>query len=321
MKMNGSHFRTMALAFLLSSVLAGCGSEGGGDGTTGTVRLAITDQVAHNFGDVVISIKEVRAVPAGSENADEGGLPLIVSYPTAKKINVLELQFQQQLLGEAVVPAGKYSQLRLVLESNNNEGAPANYVTMAGDLQGIPVAVDTPSAQQSGLKVVGGFDVQPDAVTAIVLDFDPGRAIVEAGQSGKWNFKPTGIRVTRSDAILATYGGLTGEVHREVTGAAGVTSEPLTEATVYAIPYDTSAPTESRQLAAAIAAGPVSTEDGTFRLLLPPGFYEVRVTAAGFQDFTSWPKLFEVTTGEDTVVTVGADTEAGPVVLKPISPQ
>jgi hypothetical protein len=52
------------------------------------------------------------------------------------------------------------------------------------------VPLDTPSAQQSGLKLRHGFEVEPGAEVDLVLDFDACRSIVKAGNSGKYNLKP-----------------------------------------------------------------------------------------------------------------------------------
>jgi hypothetical protein len=189
--------------------LAGCGGSGG-SATTGTLKLAITDKLSDNFAKVVISVREVRVVPAGRENAQDNdpGLPVVVRFATPKVINVLELQFVQLALGEVILPAGNYSQLRLILEPNQNGQPPANYLTM---LNGDIIPLTTPSAQQSGLKVLGPLEVKPDVINAYMLDFDPNTAIVARGNGG-YNFKPTGIRVVRLAGDLTQFGSIAGTV-------------------------------------------------------------------------------------------------------------
>jgi hypothetical protein len=248
------------------------------------------DAIAANPIEVVISIKEVRAVPAGEEGAEEMELPLIVAYDTPKIVNVQDLAFLQELLGEAVLPAGTYSQLRLVLAANTDALSPANYIILAADpAQKIPL--NTPSGQQSGLKIVGEFCVEAEDTTAVVLDFDPAKAVLLDGQSGKWQLKPTGIRVVQSDTLLPSYGTLIGRVEMEVAGDNGtVIRTPVTGAMVFAIPQG------SDTAAASVA---VTLEDGSYSLLLPAGSYELQVTADGFQPFSS-PSAYEVLNGEDT---------------------
>ncbi len=191
-------FLFLAMLFGLSA----CGSSSDDDGvSSGTVRLALTDAVDHNYAAVVISIKEIRAVPAGEEGKSVGSLPLIVSYQTPLIVDVLDLAYQQQLLGEAVLPAGRYNQLRLVLTANTDPLLPANYIILTDDADAKKIPIDTPSGQQSGLKVVGGFEVQAGESTAVILDFDPARSVVETGVEDKRIFKPTGIRVVQAEDV------------------------------------------------------------------------------------------------------------------------
>lgn len=290
------------------ATLAACGGGSSGSGDeTGVVQLALTDAFDHNFSEVVISIKEVRAVSAGEEGAAEGGLPLIVTYNPAKVVNVLDLAYQQEFLGETLLAVGEYNQLRLVLESNSDPENPANYLVMADDADGTKIPLETPSGQESGLKVVGKFEVKAGEITAVVIDFDPSRAVVEAGQSGRWLLKPTGIRITQADEIYASYGAIIGTV---VEAAVAVEEDPVVEedpaaatlaagdlipdAVVYALPVNSDT---------AIAAGAVNSEDGSFRLMLPAGDYTLRVTAEGFEDYfapADESGSYEVVTRQDT---------------------
>lgn len=313
-----------AMAAVGLATLGACGGGSGSstdDGDAGVVQLALTDAFDHSFSEVVISIKEVRAVPAGEEGAAEGGLPLIVSYDPPKVVNVLELAYQQEFLGEAVLAVGEYNQLRLVLESNTDPLAPANYLVMAEDELNTKIPLNTPSGQESGLKVVGKFDVAAGEITAVVIDFDPTRAVVEAGQSGLWLLKPTGIRVTQSDEIYVNYGAIIGTIAQAVVNEPveeEVATEPVeeevvtpdetqevvvlvegdsvavTNAVVYALPMGSDT---------AIAAGSVNSEDGSFRLMLPGGYYALKVTAEGFEDYLAPGEeipYYEVVTGQDT---------------------
>jgi hypothetical protein len=140
-------------------------------------------------------------------------------------------------------------------------------------------------------------------VIAVVLDFDPARAIVEAGQSGQWLLKPTGIRLVQMDEFLPTYGAIIGSVAQAVTINGLPTQSPVTTATVYAVPSEPAG-------SAAIAAGAVNSEDGSFRMFLPEGVYELRVLADGFVPYSSLPVIY--------TVVVGADTDAGLLLLTPV---
>jgi len=206
---------TVLAATTLLALLQFQGCSGGGSSTesTGTLKLAITDKMSDDFQNVVISIREIRVVPAGKENAPDNdpGLPVVVSFTTPKVVDVMQLQFVQEVLGDVVLPAGSYSQIRLILEPNpNGQQQPANYLVLKSDLN-TKIPLTTPSAQQSGLKVLGPLEIKPDIINAVMIDFDPNTAIVARG-NGDYNFKPTGIRLVRMSDMLTQFGSISGTV-------------------------------------------------------------------------------------------------------------
>ncbi|HTN49537.1 MAG TPA: DUF4382 domain-containing protein [Burkholderiaceae bacterium] len=91
----------------------------------------------------------------------------------------------------------------------NGAGAPANSVVPTN---GAEVPLDTPSAQQSGLKLIHPFTVQPNTVTDVVLDFDACRSVVRRGNSGRYNLKPVVAVIPRTATAIVGYvqTGLTG---------------------------------------------------------------------------------------------------------------
>ena len=275
---------TLSVTLLLAGValtFAGCG--GGTTGTdSGTLKVAITDKSIEGAESVVLAISEIRVVPAGNKSWSTAGLPRIAAFSPPRVVDVMQLQFQQQLLGEASVPSGEYSEVRLVLAPNVVGQEPVNYVTFTADPTQ-RVALRTPSGQQSGLKVLGRFVVQAGEINVIVLDFNPMRAIVQAGPN--LNLKPTGIRIVQTEQVLPTFGGLTGMVSP---------AEARSTAFVSIVPQGQTQ---------AIAKGTVNPETGEFRALLPPGTYYVRIEALGFQEYDGSllipPQLFTVTVGQD----------------------
>lgn len=278
-------------------LFVGC-SDDSNSPANGTLQVALTDAVDPNLKEVVISIKEVRVVPNGREAEEDGGLPLIKTFEPSLVVNVLDLAYQQQVLGEALVPTGNYNQVRLILDANSEDNPPVNYITFQDDsvvaLDPEELALTTPSAQTSGLKVLGKFKVLPGEITAIVLDFDPAKAIHESSLN-KWLMKPTGIRIVEVEDVLAQYGAITGQVLE----GEGVVAEAI----VSVVP-------EGQELP--IAAGLVNPEDGSFRALLPEGAYLIMIDAEGFESHSSEPELFDVVVGEDT--------DAGVVYLTGIQP-
>uniref|UniRef100_C6E4Z5 DUF4382 domain-containing protein n=1 Tax=Geobacter sp. (strain M21) TaxID=443144 RepID=C6E4Z5_GEOSM len=195
--------------------LAGC-SGGGGDAPKGTLKLSITDRQSDNFDKVIIAIREIRVVPRGFEGAtdSDANLPVLARFTTPRVIDVMTLRFKQELLGDIVLPAGSYSQVRLILEPNpSGNRPPVNYLTLKSDVNEtpIPLVLDTPSAEQSGLKVLGPVEVEAGVINAVMIDFDPNTAIVSRGNGG-YNLKPTGIRMVQMANELPQFGSIVGNV-------------------------------------------------------------------------------------------------------------
>lgn len=72
-------------------------------------------------------------------------------------------------LGVAQLPPGRVDQMRLVLEDGGD-----HHVTLLDDTQA-PLTV--PSGAQSGIKLVGGFDVAPCAQGLVTIDFDAAKSL------------------------------------------------------------------------------------------------------------------------------------------------
>ncbi|MBI5835340.1 MAG: DUF4382 domain-containing protein [Armatimonadetes bacterium] len=259
----------VAVALLVGAVaLTGCNSSNGSaTGTTGRVQVSLTDQ-SGTYSAVVLSIKKVLVVPDGMESADTTpAFHTVANFTPSRVVDVLDLAYQQQLLGEATMPAGEYHQVRLVLDTNPASGAPLNYVMLPGDTA--HYALDTPSGHMSGLKVTGDFTVMAGYLVAMVLDFNPQKAIIHAGASGKYILKPTGIRMCEQAGLLAHYGSLSGTV---------LPSAAWSTAVVRVVPVGSSS---------AVVSGAVDPEDGSYRALVPAGSYNILVDATGFAAFDS----------------------------------
>jgi hypothetical protein len=284
---------TVAVVVVAALGLVGCGGGGGGGGSVGTLQVAMTDSPG-TYAKVVVTIQEIRAVPAGEGSADTGpGLPLIATLTPPVAVDVLSLQFAQQVLGSALVPAGSYEQIRLVLAPNVAGSDPVNYVTLPSDPT-TKIPLTTPSGQESGLKIVGNFTVEAGKINAIVLDFNPDKAIVVTG-GGKHLLKPTGIRVVQVPGGLTTFGSISGNVMPDTAWPSAVVS---------VIPQGSTT---------AVAAGSVSPDDGTFVAFVPAGTYYLVVTATGFATYDS----SALGTPVFYTVAVGADTPAGTITLTP----
>jgi Domain of unknown function (DUF4382) len=158
----------------------------------------MTDAPACGFDKVNVTVSKLRIHQSDSADVNSSGWTDITLTPP-QKINLLDLNdptqpnFALATLGEAPLPAGHYTQLRLVLmpNSNNPNSSLANSVVLSGQNTETPLA--TPSGTQSGIKLIHEFLVKPGERVDLLLDFDACKSIV-ARNNGTYALKPV-IRV------------------------------------------------------------------------------------------------------------------------------
>jgi len=187
-----SHFNLkLMLGSLLLAGLAACG--GGGDdvsfvgASNGTLRLAVTDAPTCGYDAVNVTIQKVRVHKSSTASDTDSGWSEVVLNP-ARRINLLTLtNGVLDELGQTPLPAGKYTQLRMVLADNDSTRPLANSVLPTG---GTETALKTPSGQQSGVKTNINIDIAANKMADFVLDFDACKSVVVAGNSGQYLLKP-----------------------------------------------------------------------------------------------------------------------------------
>ena len=231
------------LVFLFSLSFFSCKKNA----NTSRLTIALTDDPAV-YDSVNVDIQEIMVNNSSDPAATHGwtSLPLtrkgVYNLPDFR--NGLDT-----LLTSSELAAGKISQIRLVLGSNNS-------VVIAG----VKYPLATPSSEQSGLKLnvhatlVGGIEYK------LWIDFDAGRSIVETG-SGSYILKP----------VIRTY--------TEATSGAikGIVDPVNSGSTAYAIQN------VSDTIGSAIA-DPVS---GNFLIGgLPAGDYHVGIHSGAYADTT-----------------------------------
>jgi hypothetical protein len=179
------------------------GAPGGGSaGGAGTLRVALTDAPACGYDHVYITVDRVRVHASSTARDSDAGWSEVLLNP-AQRIDLLALTNGVLAeLGQTPLPAGQYTQVRLVLRPNGS-GTPANAVVPSAS--GAEIPLDTPSATQSGLKLVHSFTVQPNSMADLLLDFDACRSVVRRGNSGRYNLKPVLAVIPRTTtAIVGT---------------------------------------------------------------------------------------------------------------------
>ncbi|MFB9863020.1 DUF4382 domain-containing protein [Rufibacter immobilis] len=142
---------------------------------------------------------DIRSVQIHREATDDGTGWTTLEHITPGVYNLLDFaNGRDTLLASATLPAGRISQIRLVLGENNT-------LKLKGEPNRRPLT--TPSGQTSGLKLQINADLKSDVTYVVLLDFDAAKSIVPRGNSGQYNLKPV-IR-TLTQAIA---GGIRGNV-------------------------------------------------------------------------------------------------------------
>ncbi len=239
-------------------VLTACGGGGSGGASPsqpaaqmGSVAVSLTDAPACGFDAVNVTVSKVRINQSASASDTDSGWTDITLSP-ARKINLLNLtNGALEALGTASLAAGHYSQLRLVLDGGVN----SNTVVKSGT--STEIALDTPSALQSGIKLVNEFDVAAGQRVDLVLDFDACKSIVTKGNSGGYSLKPV-VKV-----VPTALNGISGYVATAaLPNRIAVTAQ------------------QNGVIVAATTPNPTTGEFGLTRL--PAGNYDVVITGDGY---------------------------------------
>ena len=144
---------TFFLFIIFSAALILSCSPASNDAYTGEGNLTVftetetgteTDDPAfiNEFDEIIINIREITAVP----ESDEEELINIISFADSEKIiNLLDYTNMTAQVGTGIVPAGTYSQIRIVLYGEGNSIKPSG---------GEAEALSIPSGAQTGIKLV-----------------------------------------------------------------------------------------------------------------------------------------------------------------------
>lgn len=149
---------------------------------TSRVQLKLIDAEG-DYQEVNIEITDILY---NSSEDEEGWISFTPEEGYPINVDLTELiAGNNVLLTDEIIPSGMLKQIRLVLSNNN---------TLLLKDETSPKHLDTPSAQQSGLKLKLNTELEPGFSYNFILDWDVHRSIVKAGNSGKYILKPV-IRV------------------------------------------------------------------------------------------------------------------------------
>ncbi len=152
----------------------------------GTAQIAVEltdapgdyEKVIVEVVDVMVKMETETTTETETEAGEDDGW-ISLGIGESRDINLLDLTGGvTELLAEAEIPAGYLQEMRLVLGDNN-------IIVVDGQ----NLVLDTPSAQQSGLKVKVDQELEADAYYTFILDFDVDKSVVSQGNGG-YSLKP-----------------------------------------------------------------------------------------------------------------------------------
>ena len=172
-------FKTGLLALASMAMLwgaVGCDINDDVNEKKASIQIKLTDAPALNYDEVNVDIRGVSVGVAGGD-ADGDWIDLNINNPGV--YNLLDLRNGNTvLLAGGDIPAGDISQIRLMLGENNSVV-----------VDGVEYDLDTPSAQQSGIKLNLHQTLLPGVAYSFVMDFDAARSVVARG-NGSYGLMP-----------------------------------------------------------------------------------------------------------------------------------
>jgi hypothetical protein len=179
MKLRKTLLTLLTLTLATSLFFACSKNESSAEKSKARLEVYLTDDPA-NYDEVVIDVKDVKI----NYSTDPVNGWKSLSQVNARSYDILRLvNDKDTILGKTDLDSGRIEQIRLIL-------GPNNYVKVNGQTY----TLETPSAQQSGLKINLHQDVSTGLLYKLLLDFDASRSIVKTG-NGKYILKPV-IRAT-----------------------------------------------------------------------------------------------------------------------------
>lgn len=207
-----NYLKKLTLISILSLAFLNCGNDDSSSPAQGNSQISVKLMDAPgDFEHVYIDVVDVM-VKVNDTSDDEGSWQSLNAVNTGI-YDLLELTggVNVLLVNDFEVLSGTLNQIRLVLGDDNS---------VVIDGQTYPL--NTPSAQQSGLKIQVNETLLPNIAYTFLLDFNVDESIVVAGNSGNINLKP----VIRS-SVEATTGTISGSVlplgfQTEITASNGI---------------------------------------------------------------------------------------------------
>jgi hypothetical protein len=177
MKRTPGIFAVAAVFFSFLIILSSCSKnqKSSDTSTNAQLQVRLTDSPYPFAREVWVDVQQIEIIMGDSSK------PIMLNGAHPGLYNLMDFtNGKDTLLADATIPPGTISQIRLILGNNN-------YIVSESN-EKIPLT--TPSGQESGLKVQVHQDVAGGILYRLILDFDAGKSIIQAGNSGNYLLKP-----------------------------------------------------------------------------------------------------------------------------------
>lgn len=166
-----------------SSDTGSTGNTGGSGGTASGVGRLVLNLTDSPFSDAMAVLVTFSEVSVHHTGAGWQTLPFEDPAATSRTCNLKLLQGPADVLGVGVLPAGKYTQIRLTVQSasihfDNGTDPTIVCATDIPEPEGLKGTVEVPSGV---VKLNRPFTVAADGQTMILLDFDGDKSITKKG--------------------------------------------------------------------------------------------------------------------------------------------
>lgn len=247
---------------IMTLLVVNCDSNINNNTETARVQLKLVDEPG-DYEEVNIEIIDIQY----QSNEDESWQSFTPELGYPINVDITELiAGNSLLLTDEVLPIGILKQVRLVLSDNNT-------LKIEGEEGVIPL--ETPSAEQSGLKLNIDEKLEAGLVYSFILDWNVQKSIVKAGNSGKHILRP----VIKVNAEISS-GSISGKVIEMIENV----ETPIAEQVIEVYTLDD-----------VLVKDTLTNENGDFVFQgLEGGDYILKISKEGYVDYISSSVRVEV---------------------------
>lgn len=307
----------LALPLLAALALGACDGNGTGSGGPARVSIRLTDAPG-DLKEAWVKIDRIYLKGGPADSTSNGNVDLLTT--TTDWVDLLTLSGGRtaELVSGATVPAGRYSELRLVVcEAYIVEKDGDVYATRDAELPAGVTAdgqLQIPSGCSSGFKIKFRGDEPVELASEsniMTIDFDVSQSFGhQAGNSGRWIMHPV---------LHATSVGFAGGIAGTVAVAQGVALPTCGGSPVAVTAFVPQALAAADTFTSAVAA------DGRYRVTVAPGTYTMGYAPAlSYANgdslmVTAAPSVATATVASGATATVDYSITAATCKVKPAS--